>query len=258
LGIAERVFEEIPGVLLARAQRKGLSLALSFAFPEVRRYKLPIIKELLANYELDGLFLDWIRTGDVRDNPQNDAQGVADYGYENPLTESFRKAFGNDAESIPNGDETWVRWRAEPQTIFMRDVRKFVSTQKRHVPIAVLVGQPWHYRDEVDKIDGNLRGLLLDLTTWTREALVDAVIPAGYFRDGGDAERAARALQKETEGKVDVWTYDWVPHFVSDAAKAFATAEKVNAKQILFWEADYIDDRANAAELKAAMSARAR
>jgi uncharacterized lipoprotein YddW (UPF0748 family) len=117
---------------------KAYHSQLSFAFPEVRRYKLSIVEELLANYELDGLFLDWIRTGDVRDNPQNDAQGVADYGCEKPLTESFRKAFGNDVESIPNGDETWVRWRAEPQTIFMRDVRKVVSTQERHMPIACL------------------------------------------------------------------------------------------------------------------------
>ena len=53
---------------------------LSFAFAQVRRYKLAILKELLANYRLDGIFLDWIRTGDVRDNPQNDAEGVADYG----------------------------------------------------------------------------------------------------------------------------------------------------------------------------------
>jgi hypothetical protein len=32
----------------------------------------------------------------------------------------------------------------------------------------------------------------------------------------------------------------------------------LGAKQILFWEADYIDDRPNAAELKAAMSAKAK
>src|SRR6185312_14130217 len=43
---------------------------MSFAFKEVRDYKLAIIDELLRNYDFDGLFLDWIRTGDVRDNPQ--------------------------------------------------------------------------------------------------------------------------------------------------------------------------------------------
>ena len=92
---------------------------------------------------------------------------------------------------------------------------------------------------------------------WAKEGLVDGVLAAGYYRDGGNAELAARALQKETDGKVDVWTYAWVPSTVADVQQTFNTAENVDAKHILFWEADYIDDRANAAELKAAMKKRA-
>lgn len=72
---------------------------LSFSFPEVRQYKLAILNELLTNYQLDGLFLDWIRTGDVRDNPQNDHDGVADYGYE--MAESFRQHFSKEPEKLP-------------------------------------------------------------------------------------------------------------------------------------------------------------
>ena len=65
---------------------------------------------------------------------------------------------------------------------------------------------------------------------------------------------AFRALQKETENKVDVGSYAWVPQTVADFNRDFALAKNLGAKEILFWEADYIDDRANAAELKAAMS----
>ena len=233
----------------ARAEREGLPLQLSFAFPEVRRYKLALIRELLADYDLDGLFLDWIRTGDVRDNPQTDADGVADYGYEKPLLDRRHKKFGRD-KTIANSDDAWVRLRAEPQTEFMREVRKLARKQKRPLPIAALVGHPWHYRGEQNKIDGNLRGLLLDVPAWAREGLVDAVVAAGYYRDGGSAELVWQALRKETEGKVDVWTYAWVPSSVAEAEQTLAVADKVGAKQILFWEADYIDDRPNAAELK--------
>ena len=100
---------------------------LSFAFPGVQKYKLAILKELLRNYALDGLFLDWIRTGDVRDNPQTDAEGVANSGYEEPLLKQFRRQYGVDAQAVPNGDERWVRLRAEPQTEFMRAAHKLVS-----------------------------------------------------------------------------------------------------------------------------------
>lgn len=228
---------------------------LSFAFAEVRRFKLAILKELLAKYELDGLFLDWIRTGDVRDNPQNDADGVADYGYEEPLLKRFKKKTGKGLETVPNSDSEWIQIRAEPQTEFMRDVRRLAK--RRKLPVAVMVGHPWHYRGLMDKIAGNLSGLLLDVRTWAREGLVDSFVAAGYYRDGGNAELAFKALQQEAEGKADIWTYAWVPSSVADAEQSFAIADKMAAKQILFWEADYIDDRTNAADLKNLMKSRA-
>jgi hypothetical protein len=231
---------------------------VSFAFPRVRKYKLAVLKELLRNYPVDGLFLDWIRTGDVRDNPQTDGNGVADSGYEQPLIERCKSALGFDPREAPNADERWVRLRAEPQTEFMRAARKLIDSQKRRIPIAVLVGHPWHYRGLMDRIDGNLRGLLLDVNTWAREGLMEAAVAAGYYRDGGTAEMAYRALKKETEGKVEVWSYAWVPQTVADFERDFALAQQLDAKQILFWEADYIEDRPQAPELKTAMSQHAR
>jgi hypothetical protein len=228
---------------------------LSFAYDEVRAYKLAILDELLSNYDLDGLFLDWIRTGDVRDNPQTDPAGVADSGYEAPLIDAFKRQFGVDPHDIPNADDRWVRTRAEPQTQFMREARRRVGSHKRKIPLAVMVAHPWHYRGLQDKIDGNLRGLLLDVATWAREGLIDAAVPAGYYRDGGTPEKAWRALRDETAGKIDVWTYAWVPQTVADVDRDTTLARSLGAHQVLFWEADYIDDRLNAAALKAAMKA---
>jgi hypothetical protein len=72
---------------------------------------------------------------------------------------------------------------------------------------------------------------------------------------------AYRSLRDETAGaerKVDVWTYAWVPNNTAEFDRDYQLARKLGAKQILFWEADYIDARPNAAELKAAMSAKAK
>jgi uncharacterized lipoprotein YddW (UPF0748 family) len=231
---------------------------MSFAFPEVRAYKLALIAELLAGYDIDGLFLDWIRTGDIRDNPQTDTKGVADNGYEAPNVVAFKSKYGVDPHEVPNSDDRWVRLRAEPQTLFMRSVRKRVGARKKKIPIAVMVGHPWHYRGLLDPIDGNLRGLLLDVATWADEGLIDAAVAAGYYRAGGDATKAFEALEKETNSKVDMWYYAWVPNTQKEFERDFAAAEKAGAKNVLFWEADYIDDRANAAALKSAMAARAR
>ena len=226
---------------------------LSFAFEEVRKYKLAIIQELLDHYEIDGLFLDWIRTGDVRDNPQTDSAGVADNGYETPLIETFHKRFGTDPHNVPNGDDRWVRIRAEPQTIFMRAARDLMRKHNPSLPLAVLLANPWQYRGLMDPIDGSLRGLLLDVGTWASEHLMDSAAAAGYYRPGGSPEKAYRALQKETHGLVDVWTYSWVPSTVQQFQQDADLARKLGTKEMLLWEADYIDDRPNAAELKAAM-----
>src|SRR5688500_405625 len=172
---------------------------LSFAFEDVRRYKLGILEELLA-YEIDGIFLDWIRTGDIRDNPQNDAAGVADYGYEAPNVKAFESKYGTHPKDVAADDERWARVRAEPQTMFMRAARELCRARKPKLPLAVMVGHPWHYRGAVERIAGNLKGLLLDVAAWASEGLVDSGVAAGYYRHGGSAETAEGATRVDAGG----------------------------------------------------------
>ncbi len=257
-GIISDFAKQHPQFVWVRRNGAKYHSQMSFAFSEVRAYKLAIIDELLKNYDIDGLFLDWIRTGDIRDNPQTDAQGTADNGYEKPNIDAFKSKYGVDPHDVPNNDDRWVRLRTEPQTVFMRSVRDRVNKHHSRLPISVMVGHPWHYRGLQDPIDGSLRGLLLDVATWANEGLMDAAIAAGYYRAGGNASKAYDALKNETQNKVDVWYYAWVPQTPEEFNREFDVASGLGAKQMLFWEADYIDDRPNAAALKQAMSTKAK
>jgi len=227
---------------------------LSFAHPQVRSYKLAIIQEVLDNYTVDGIFIDWIRTGDVRD-PQVDANGVADYGYEDLLGDGFRAKFGIDPHRIPNNDPRWVKHRAEPQTEFMRSVRKLADSRTAKLPVAVMVQHPWSYRGDNPKYADNLQGLLLDVETWAREGLMDAAVPAGYYapHSGGTPELAYEHLKKQTGGKTDIWIYAWVPGSADDFLAGLERARKLGAHHILYWEADYIDNNPKKAELQKVM-----
>jgi hypothetical protein len=133
----------------------------------------------------------------------------------------------------------------------MREVSKYL--RKHKLPITTLVAHPWDYRGEIDRIDGNLRGLLLDVKTWAKEELMDSAVAAGYYRDGGNPEMAWNALKKETDGKVDVWLYQWVPKSVGEFNEQIALAKKLGASQILHWEADYVEGAAK--ELTQTMAA---
>lgn len=225
---------------------------LSFAYEEANAYRLEIIRETMENYDVDGIFLDWIRTGDIRDDPQNDPEGVADYGYETPLVEGFKAEYGIDPHDLSNGDPRWVKYRAEPQTRFMRSVRKLMKTIRPELPLAAMVHHPWSLRSS-NWVDGNLRGMLLDVRTWARENLVDEIVAAGYYMRGGTPEAAYKALQEETEGRVDMWLFAWVPEKESDFERDVRLAEKLGAKQVLFWEADYITLRENREKLQRIM-----
>lgn len=224
---------------------------LSFAYEEVSDYKLSIIKEVLDNYDIDGVFIDWIRTGDVRDI-QLDIGGVADSGYEDILVNGFISKYGINPHDLPNDDNRWVQYRAEPQTEFMRRVRGFLKLKYPKLPLAVLVQHPWSFRGNNPKYADNLSGLLLDVAAWANEDLIDAAVPAGYYYkgSGGTPEKAYNYLKSLTKGNVDIWVYFRVPRKSKEFIEDYNKARELGAKNILFWEADYIDNKRNNEELQ--------
>ena len=260
LGYTSRFTREHPQFRWIRRNGLPYHSQLSFAFPEVRAYKLDLVREMLA-YDIDGIFLDWIRTGDIRDNPQSDEQGVADFGYEQPNIDAFREIYGLDPRQLSNNDERWIRCRAKPITEFMRQVRVLLTAEAtKKLPLLAMVQHPWSYRGVLqemitenmpawvrrmkgNRVDGALNGLLCDIRTWADEQLVDGLVVAGYYVAGGNADLACDYLKKETRNQVPILYYGWVPttpeSFYLDAAAAL----RAGTREILYWEADYIDNQ---------------
>lgn len=239
-------------------KRSGLpyNSQLSFAFEEVRRYKLAVLREILA-YDIDGVFFDWMRTGDVRNEPQATPDGTADFGYEKPLVEGFQERFGVHPATIPNNDERWVRFRAEPQTQFMREAHKLIKGKNASLPISFMGHHPGSLRGATPHVNGNLYGLLLDVRQWAEEQLIDEVVAAGYYAEGSNTNAdTAYAYMKDLVGdRCAIWLYNWVPVNREQFDESIKTAERLGTPQILYWESDYIDlpDRIDDRELAAAM-----
>ena len=239
-GMTSRFALEHPQYVWVRRDGRKFHSQMSYAYPEVREYKLNLLKELLE-YDVDGIFFDWIRTGDVRDDPQYDENGTADFGYEEINITGFKEKYGVDPREIPNNDERWVKYRTLGSTIFMRQAAQLIRENKPDLKISIMVQNPWSYRGFGDKIDGALNGLCLDVETWAGEKLIDSAVPAGYYRDGGNAKLAYSHLKDLTHGQVDIWLYRWMPRSLDDFNDCIDEANSLGAKQILFWEADYID-----------------
>ena len=106
---------------MARAYRSQMS----FAFHEVRKYKLAIINELLRQVRTR-------RPVSRLDSHRRRARQPADRCERRRRqrlrsAETSKRSKTNTASiriHVPNDDERWVRLRAEPQTLFMRAVRE--------------------------------------------------------------------------------------------------------------------------------------
>jgi uncharacterized lipoprotein YddW (UPF0748 family) len=259
LGWPSRFTREHPECRWVRRSGEPYHSQLSFAFPEVREYKLGLVREVLE-YDVDGIFLDWIRTGDIRDNPQADEQGNADFGYEQPNIEAFKKEYGLDPLAVSAGDPRWIETCARPITEFMREFHRIVAGRTRRTTTAAMVQHPWAYRGILpeqitpdtpqwvvnmkgNRYAGALNGLLCDIKTWAREGLVDSMLASGYYVEGGTPEKAYAYMVNETEKLVPITLYAWVPGEAADFEYNLKTARQLGAAEILFWEADYIDSR---------------
>ena len=88
---------------------------------------------------------------------------------------------------------------------------------------------------------------------------MDAAVAAGYYRDGGTPTKAcAGAARRDRAARSMCGPTRGCRKTPAEFERDFDAGPILGAKQMLFWEADYIDDRPNAAELKAAMAAQAR
>ncbi|MBT4504395.1 MAG: family 10 glycosylhydrolase [Gemmatimonadetes bacterium] len=259
VGWPSRFTREHPECRWVRRNGERYHSQLSFAFLEVREYKLGLVREVLA-YEVDGILLDWIRTGDIRDNPQADEQGNADFGYEKPNIDVFKKEYGLDPREVSADDPRWVAVCAEPVTAFMREFHRIVGSRKRKTSTAAMVQHPWAYRGILpeqitrdtpqwvvnmkgNRYAGALNGLFCDIKTWAREGLVDSLLASGYYVDGGTPEKAYDYMVEETEGRLPLTLYIWVPAEAADFERDLKIAEQLGTREMLFWEADYIDSR---------------
>lgn len=129
---------------------------LSYAFPEVRAFKLAILREA-AERDIDGLNLDFLRHPDF-------------FGYEEPLVQAFIARHGLDPRTLPADDERWFRLRAEIMTGFVRDVRALLDAAgaQRGRRLGLSARLDWKAH----------RSWGCDLETWLREGLLDYAVLA--------------------------------------------------------------------------------
>ncbi len=148
------------GAKLRSADKRGRRAPrLSYAYPQVRRFVISLLKEM-AGYDVDGVCLLYNRRPPVVE-------------YDPPLVESFQAKYGSDPRQLDDEDPRWLSHKAQALTQFHREVRQAMDdvAEERKLSKRIQVSAVT-MRDERENML-----YAMDLKAWIDEGLVDTIIP---------------------------------------------------------------------------------
>ncbi|MHB1460473.1 MAG: alpha amylase family protein [Armatimonadota bacterium] len=247
---------------------KEAGLFVNPALPEVRNYQLNLIREVVQNYDVDGIVLDRMRYP----SPEADFSEASRYLFEQQTganTKDWPECVLKPP-SVPNGEAEygplwgkWQQWRAKQIHDFVVDIRERVLPVKPKIKLAAYVGS-WY---------GNYAGVGVewgnDLThapyTWANDdyringfaGLMDWLTTGCYYkwptmaeaRENGAPAGASveAAAQLSVTGARDAcWVYPgiYVLDFKGDPNRfknAISQALK-NGQGIMIFDSYYLDE----------------
>jgi len=147
-------------------------VSLNPCLPEVRGYVELVVRDLLRQYDVDGLHLDYIR---FPNEPPASKPGQ-DFPRDRRTLELFEAETG----LAPDDDaEAWDRWRAGCVTELVRRIRVARDDERSDAHLSAAVGS-----DPERALEHHQ-----DWREWVDEGLLDLVFPMNYVADVTEFER---------------------------------------------------------------------
>lgn len=155
--------------------------------PEVQEYVISIIRELLQNYEIDGVHLDFIRY------LSSSGGYPSDLSYTKSTLARFQRITGYNGVPPSTGESAWDDFRRRTIDELVRRVWAEIATAKDHPR------QPISYTAAVfnigsagtDFTKSSAWAIFQNWEKWMRLGWLDAVCPMNYKRDHVASEYAS-------------------------------------------------------------------
>ncbi len=96
------------------------------ANPEIHNFLVLIVKEIIANYGIDGVNLDYIRYPSSQ-KATSAGYELSNWGYTQYARDEFKKIYGIDPLNIKYKDDMWYKWceyRQNKITVYLSKMRK--------------------------------------------------------------------------------------------------------------------------------------
>ncbi len=144
--------------------------------PEVARYTADVALNLVREYDLDGLHLDYVRY----------PEGSADHswGYNETSVARFNARYGRDG--VPDRrDPQWSQWRRDQVTALVRRICLGALAAKPQLKVSAAV-IPWGAGPASDadwSKTAAYSAVFQDWRAWLEEGILDLAIPMDYYRE---------------------------------------------------------------------------
>ncbi|MEB3218282.1 MAG: family 10 glycosylhydrolase [Nostocales cyanobacterium 94392] len=140
------------------------------ANPQLRQYLLNQYEEIVTNYDVDGLHLDYIRY------PFQDHQRNRSYGYGKAARSQFKQSYGVDPLQItPNQRDMWQKWtafRTQQVDSFVSQVSQKMRQKKPDLIMSVAVF-PLPEQERIQKLQQHWE-------VWANRGDIDLIVPMTY------------------------------------------------------------------------------
>lgn len=158
------------------------------ANPKVQKYVLSIYQELLTNYDLDGLHIDYVRY------PNGNLNIETSNGYSNYAMTEFKKKYGyNSNEDVrklvldAKINKQWTEYRCSKITSFVSKVHMLVKSIKPNCKISMAV---------VPETEYAIANKMQDWVKWVKRKWIDITLPMAYYFGTSEIIKATHSLVK--------------------------------------------------------------
>ncbi len=144
--------------------------------PDAARYTADVALNLVREYDLDGLHLDYIRF------PDSGTKGG--WGYNETSVARFNARHGRAGKPDPT-DAQWGQWRRDQVSALVRRIYVGALAIKPQVKVSAAV-IPWGAgpQTDADWLKTAAYGAVFqDWRAWLEEGILDLAIPMNYFRE---------------------------------------------------------------------------
>ena len=170
------------------------------ANPIVRAHLLKLIEELVTNYDVDGIHLDYIRYN-------NSSACYCEF-----CREAYKNETGREPPLNKNDPdwENWTAWRIRQVTSFVKEARNLIKSLKPNVKLSAYV---------FSNVTDAVHEIFQKWTDWIQEGIVDFLVPGAYIKD-------MKYFKNRVSGVLNVT--DWqVPIYIGIGVHAFKNETQI-------------------------------